>query len=706
MRKIFPIAAVIAASSLLWGAEGSAAASTPKMLVEIADLANVAISPDGAVAAFRRETASVERNTYDTAWFIAPLGGASPPRPIADGGAPLRYNWGPPIIEPPVWSPDSRWIYYRALFEGQVQVWRAARDGARAEPVTRDGADVESFALTRDGRSLLYTVGATREAVRRAEEDEYDQGVHIDDTVWIGQGLFRSGFVNGRLATQRYTGEGFEEAPLLAGQPKRHRVVDLLTLQTRDATDAETARLAAAAAVDAGGANPQPMLHAPTGPWTAATHPVPDALHLFKRKSLLATTDRDPKTVIPCPAAACQDADIAAIAWRPGHDELVFWVNDEDRGRAQSLYAWDITANTVRRIVEADGLLNGGRVESGQTPCAIGERFAICIAAAPNTPPRLERVDLQNGARVVLDDPNRALHDGGARPVQLLRWRDDQGRAFTGQFFPPSGGASARPAPLFITYYGCPGYVRGGTPGDEWPLATMAGDGIAALCINMPFGLPMEATDRYGQALSAVRSIIDRLAERQVVDRTRVGMGGLSFGSEVTYWVAMKSNLLAAASVTSTFASPTYYWFVALKGDPYLDVVKKAWGLGAPDETPARWKALSPAYNIDKIHTPLLMQMPEQEYLQTMDFYVPLARSATPVDLYVFPEESHQKVLPRHKLAAYERNLDWFRFWLQGYVDPDPAKAAQYARWQAQKDRAAKAGLTPGQAPPARSPSG
>jgi hypothetical protein len=25
---------------------------------------------------------------------------------------------------------------------------------------------------------------------------------------------------------------------------------------------------------------------------------------------------------------------------------------------------------------------------------------------------------------------------------------------------------------------------------------------------------------------------------------------------------------------------------------------------------------------------------------------------------------------------------DWFRFWLQGYEDPDPAKAEQYKRWR------------------------
>lgn len=55
-------------------------------------------------------------------------------------------------------------------------------------------------------------------------------------------------------------------------------------------------------------------------------------------------------------------------------------------------------------------------------------------------------------------------------------------------------------------------------------------------------------------------------------------------------------------------------------------------------------------------------------------------------DLYIFPHETHQKFQPRHKLAAYERNLDWFRFWLQEHEDDDPVKRNQYEHWRAMRD--------------------
>jgi hypothetical protein len=34
------------------------------------------------------------------------------------------------------------------------------------------------------------------------------------------------------------------------------------------------------------------------------------------------------------------------------------------------------------------------------------------------------------------------------------------------------------------------------------------------------------------------------------------------------------------------------------------------------------------------------------------------------------------------RLASQGGSVDWFRFWLKGEEDPDPAKAEQYKRWR------------------------
>jgi hypothetical protein len=76
------------------------------------------------------------------------------------------------------------------------------------------------------------------------------------------------------------------------------------------------------------------------------------------------------------------------------------------------------------------------------------------------------------------------------------------------------------------------------------------------------------------------------------------------------------------------------------------------------------------------------MQLSEQEARYTLELRSRLSNSAIPFELYAFPDEAHIKVQPRHREAVYQRNLDWFRFWLQGEEDQDPEKGEQYRRWR------------------------
>src|SRR3546814_610234 len=152
---VFVKTIVISAVVLLVFA-GSAHAETisPRRLLEVADLTALVTSPDGSSVAFRLERASVVRNTYDIFWYVQAMDGKAPPRWIADGGVLLHDTAGGSVPGDAVWSPDGRWIYYCALVDGQLAVWRAAVDGSGAEPVTHDPANVRDFALSADGKTL------------------------------------------------------------------------------------------------------------------------------------------------------------------------------------------------------------------------------------------------------------------------------------------------------------------------------------------------------------------------------------------------------------------------------------------------------------------------------------------------------------------------------------------------------------------------
>jgi len=95
------------------------------------------------------------------------------------------------------------------------------------------------------------------------------------------------------------------------------------------------------------------------------------------------------------------------------------------------------------------------------------------------------------------------------------------------------------------------------------------------------------------------------------------------------------------------------------------------------------WQRFSAALNAEHIHAPLLMQSAQLEQPGAMELFTRLADLGKPVEAIVYADEFHQKYQPRHRLAVYQRNLDWFDFWLRGVEDPDPSKTAQYVRWRA-----------------------
>jgi dipeptidyl aminopeptidase/acylaminoacyl peptidase len=696
MSRFFKTIVMAAGVCLVCAGSAHAETISPRRLLEVADLTSPVISPDGNRVAFRLEQASVVRNTFDVFWYVQAMDGKSPPDRVADGGVLLHDSAGGSVPGHAVWSPDGRWIYYRALVNGQMAVWRAAADGSGAEPVTHDPADVRDFVLSADGKTLKYSVGATRAAVIAAEQAEYDRGIHIDDAVPVGQGgLFRSGNIDGRLETQRFPSEreGWDRVQLLTEVPDQWKAVEPGSGNARNPSRSEPPpRPPTASDLPRSVSTPEKLAVDPDTGRVALLTRIGDEKGLRRKPDVELSVLPKPSSTRPikCQAELCKGKAISAIQWRPRSDEVLFTVTDRHEGQAQSIYRWNVRTGAVHLVARSAGMLNGGgRYQSGG--CGASFEALVCVVATANRPPRLERIDLATGERQVLFNPNVALAMGMAKttPARLLRWTDAKGQEFTGQYFPAQRTGDS-PSPLFVNYYDCRGFLRGGL-GDEWPFASLAENGISALCINQaPYRL--DAIERYGLALSAVRSAIDLLASQGEIDRTKVGMGGLSFGTEATLWTVMKSDLLAAASITSIGMSRNYYLFASMRGDAFFKPLKKFWQLGAPDQTPERWRALAPAENLDSIKTPILMQMPEQEYVMALDYAIPLIRDHR-ADLYVFPNEPHQKFQPRHKLAAYERNIDWFRYWLQGYEDPDPAKRDQYQHWREMK--AARAGVLP-----------
>jgi hypothetical protein len=115
---------------------------------------------------------------------------------------------------------------------------------------------------------------------------------------------------------------------------------------------------------------------------------------------------------------------------------------------------------------------------------------------------------------------------------------------------------------------------------------------------------------------------------------------------------------------------------------------------GAPYGSGLRnWSDYSVSFNLNKFHTPLLMEemgydtpydnvMAPPLYLVTkFEVFSGLNRLKKPVELYYYPDDEHLPKHPQARLASVQRNVDWYRFWLQGYERPNPEDPGQYLRW-------------------------
>lgn len=626
--------------ALLAASPGAASQTSSRTIAETADISGLTASPDGRWLVYRIERPSTVTNRIDVDWYIVASDGRSPPRTLGRTGTALWDDAGVVVPGEAKWSPDSRSITVRALVDGRVGLWSSPSDGSGFRLAADTDGDVEAFAYLADG-SLVYREGPARDAIARAEEAERDTGILVDGHTDLAQPLYRGALINGRAATQRFANDWFDRAPLLASAPRKN-VVQRLDGARREAGQEEAARL-----------NP------PKHPALLAADDLPSAL----RGAVEARGICIGRTACP--------ADVPRLAWSTSRPDGQHFVATRDASYRQTVYRWSPGAGRLEQLASSDGQLAGGRYYF--EPCAAAGSALFCVEAAAALPPRLVAIG-PDGRKRVVASPNPDPDSDGLL-AETIAWQVSGSRA---------SGVLIRPKfpgrlPLFITYYRCNGYLRGGV-GDEWPLRALAAHGIAALCIN---SLPSSegGTKRYEAGLEAVRSAVDLLSARGIVDRDRVGMGGLSFGSEVAMWAATRSEILKAVSIASVQMEPGYYWFNARPGrETFADNIRRSWGVGAPDETPDEWKQVSAALNADRIHAPVLMQLPEQEARLSVELMSRLA-TARMGEMYIFPFAPHIKAEPRQKLAAYERNLDWFRYWLKGEIDSDPTKAAQYRRW-------------------------
>lgn len=325
----------------------------------------------------------------------------------------------------------------------------------------------------------------------------------------------------------------------------------------------------------------------------------------------------------------------------------------------------------------------------------------VCTREDSSTPRKVVAIDTANGRMRTIFDPNPEFSGIRLGSVTRLRWRNDLGLEAWGDLVLPPGHKAGTKLPMVVVQYHSDGFLRGGT-GDDYPIFLLAQRGIAVLSTERPnffaaafpqlktwYEINAANQKDWGERRSLLSSVLTgvRMAvDRSDIDPARVGITGLSDGASTVAFALINSNAFAAAALSTCCMEPN-------TTATYGGIAWAEWlrGMGYPPATrdnPGFWRDMSLARNAARIDTPLLMQLADNEFRLALEAFGALHEQNKPVEMYVYPDEFHVKWQPIHRRAVYERNLDWFSFWLQGREDSDAAKIAQYRRWRAMRSGA------------------
>ena len=621
----------------------------------------LAVSPDGNSLAIVLTRADLDSNDYCSGLIVLSLTSGGKPRLLDSGGEFIPFpayvrnlyvEVGLPAQLTPVWSADGRTIYYLKRRGGSTQIYAVAVDGSGARQVTNGASDVEILSASADRRHFLFAMRPTFAGLQSAIDREGRSGWLYDERVAANAGP------RPRVEETKNPLQFFEAD--LDGKVSPTPISD------------DKLRATAATRSRAG--------------WLVSSER--EGRSLIAPGRLFVTTAKGEK--IRCGSEACLGP--VGVWWDVHGHELRFLRHEGWNHELSAFYRWRPGSGVPKRgYVTADVI---------QDCVAAGERL-VCTTENATQPLRIELIDPVNGARQVLFDPNPQFRSIALGTVQRLRWRNDLGLEAWGDLVLPPGRAPGQKFPLILVQYNSRGFLRGGT-GDEYPIFLLAQHGFAVLSFERPRDVAETMPDVRNE-IEANAADVKNWAERRSihsalitgieaaiatgnVDPRRIGITGLSDGATGTRFALINSDRFAAAAISSCCVEPKTA--MTYGGIAWAEFNRSVGYPPVNGDDTKFWKPASLALNAERIRTPLLMQLADEEFTLSLEAFEALREAHAPVELFVFPDEHHIKWQPVHRLAVYNRSLDWFDYWLNCREDPSPAKREQYRRWRALKANA------------------
>ena len=162
---------------------------------------------------------------------------------------------------------------------------------------------------------------------------------------------------------------------------------------------------------------------------------------------------------------------------------------------------------------------------------------------------------------------------------------------------------------------------------------------------------------------------VDEILKKGYIDEARMGVTGGSGGGLLTNWVVTQTTRFKAAVSQRDISDWTSFWYTA-----DFTLFTPTWFRKPPFEDPADYVKRSPITYVDKIQTPLMFILGEEDYRTPPaaggeELFRALKYLKRPTVMVRFPGESHElsrSGRPWHRVERLQHIVGWFDKYLLG----------------------------------------
>jgi dipeptidyl aminopeptidase/acylaminoacyl peptidase len=539
----------------------------------------------------------------------------------------------------PQWSPDGKMLAFLSNRDGNPQVYTAHADGSEATAVTARKHGVTSFHWSPDGASIAYL----------AKDDSApasDIGPQVADRE---SDLPRLWVTELASATTRRVGKtGYRIDEFQWQNPSQILLIATDEPRVEEHTDALYSVSTSDGAITLLSRPPQPfsgLLTSPDGKQFAVRSTRasgPDPRDLF-----VGTIGRDDLRDISAPP----DRSVAEVKWR---DQSAIWARVVDGFRNR---IWRFSANNAPLPIDLPLSVDSFDVSRDGVLVYAGGDFdhlpEIYVRAKNGRIRQLTH--LQEGWD--------AIRLGSTR---IFWTKSFDGTPIESALMRPSAAHPGEKLPLVLLVHGGPS--SNFSAGYGWEAAwaqLLVAHGYAVLLVN-PRGsngysedfVKANRADWGGGDYKDLISVLDAVLKQGETDANRLGIGGWSYGGEMSEWaITQTGRFKAAVAGAGVYDQQAEF---ETEGGSAGD----EWYFGTPWEHPDLYARNSPSTYIGNAHTPTLIFDGEEDTSnpvgQSKGLYRALKHVGVETEMVLYPGEGHSPRNGSYNIDMFERILNWY----------------------------------------------